>query len=141
MDVPKLESRLTRAKLRLGLVKDTVSDFIADKPAPVAFISVDLDYYSSTVDALRLLDAPEALLLPRVHCYFDDIMGLNCGDCNGERLMFFMAHLMHHSRYADFDGLAPLYDLSLQEESPRTGVVPLAAPGRASELQRTLRNA
>lgn len=176
MDVPKLKNRLTRAKLMLGLVKDTIGDFIAANPAPVAFISVDLDYYSSTVDALRVLDASEAMLLPRVHCYFDNIMGLSCGDCNGERLaikefnihhrtrqispiyglryvlpmpysgqvwteMFFMAHLMDHSRYADFDGLAPLYDLSLKDESPRPAVAAILSSARAVEVPGTMRDA
>lgn len=175
MDISKLEGRLTRARLRLGLVKDTVGSFIADKPAPVAFMSVDLDYYSSTGDALRLLDAPEALLLPRVHCYFDDIMGLSCGDCNGERLairefnaqhnnrqlspvyglryalptpycgpiwteMFFMAHLLDHSRYADFAALAPLYDLSLEEEAASTVAARVAPHDNGSNLHRTLPN-
>lgn len=151
MDVDKLRSRLTRARLVLGSIENTVPEFMQSGPAPIAFISIDVDLYSSTVHALRVLDADQNLLLPRIHCYLDDIMGLTCGDHNGERLAiaefntshemrkispiyglkyylpvqyaakkwtecFFMAHIFNHDRYGCFDGLAPLYDLSLASE-------------------------
>lgn len=86
MDVELLESRLERAKLLLGPVAETVPKFIDSGAAPVGFISFDLDLYSSTMDAFRLLDATEQALLPRVVCYFDDIIGFSHGDFNGERL-------------------------------------------------------
>jgi len=35
---------------------------------------------------LRVLDAKPSALLPRIYCYFDDIVGFNFGDYNGERL-------------------------------------------------------
>ena len=38
-------------------------------------MSFDVDYYSSTVDLLRIFDAHEEFLLPRVYCYLDDIIG------------------------------------------------------------------
>ena len=41
---------------------------------PIGFISFDLDYYSSTKKAFRLFDAPGYTRLPRVYCYFDDIL-------------------------------------------------------------------
>jgi hypothetical protein len=75
MDVEKLKSRLRSAKLVLGDVRDTVVTFGETDPAPVGFISFDLDYYSSTMDALRVLDLPFKNLLPRVFCYFDDVAG------------------------------------------------------------------
>lgn len=76
MDVEKLERSLTRAKLVLGNVRETVDGFIeTEKPAPVGFVAIDVDYYSSTVDVLRLFDAPEEFLLPRIYCYLDDIIG------------------------------------------------------------------
>jgi hypothetical protein len=86
MDVDKLKSRLTRAQLILGPVEHTVPQFMRSKPSAIAFISVDLDLYSSTIEALTLFDADQALLLPRVHCYFDDIIGFTFSDYNGERL-------------------------------------------------------
>lgn len=86
MDREKLEKRLKKAKLHLGMVEDTLEEFIRSQSAPVAFISFDLDYYSSTLHALKLLEADEKVLLPRIHCYFDDIMGATFSDFNGERL-------------------------------------------------------
>ena len=80
MDVADLRSSLKSAKLVLGNVKDTLSSFVADHdPAPIGAISFDLDYYSSTVDAFRIFDvAPEARL-PRILCYFDDIISSDLG--------------------------------------------------------------
>ena len=86
MDVEKLKKRLRRAQLVLGLVQNSIEDFIRSKPSPIAFVSIDLDLYSATVAALRCLNAAQELLLPRIHCYFDDIMGLTCSDYNGGRL-------------------------------------------------------
>ena len=98
METEKLRERLKRAQLMLGLVADTVEDFIQSEPPPAAFIAVDLDFYSSTIHALRLLDARQELLLPRICCYFDDIMGLTCGDCNGERLAISDFNSSHETR-------------------------------------------
>jgi hypothetical protein len=86
MDIARLRSRLTTAMLVLGPIAETLSGFCAARPAPVGFVSVDVDLYTSTVDVLRLLNADSALLLPRVYMYFDDIMGHTFSDCNGELL-------------------------------------------------------
>lgn len=76
MDVEQLRARLTRARLHLGDVGTTISAFADDDQAsPVGFISFDLDYYSSTVAALEVLELAPERLLPRVLAYFDDIVG------------------------------------------------------------------
>ncbi|QFT93933.1 hypothetical protein FIU86_13870 [Roseovarius sp. THAF9] len=76
MDVPKLKARLTAAQLVIGDVADTVEPFgQREGLAPVGFISFDLDYYSSTMAAFKIFDAETAKMLPRVYCYFDDIIG------------------------------------------------------------------
>lgn len=68
--------RLKKAKFVIGDVAKTVPRFCAEYgPAPVGFIAFDLDYYSSTVDALRLFEAGPEFLLPRIMCYMDDIIG------------------------------------------------------------------
>ena len=41
---------------------------------PIGFISFDLDYYSSSISAFRVFDGPAQRRLPRVFCYFDDII-------------------------------------------------------------------
>jgi hypothetical protein len=86
MDHGRLLAALSRASLRIGRVADTVPRFLAGGPAPVAFVSFDLDLYSSTRDALALFEAEHRLLLPRVLSYFDDIFGYSYNDYCGERL-------------------------------------------------------
>lgn len=86
MDRKELEKRLRRARLKLGLVEQTVPDFLVSNPAPVAFVSVDLDLYSSTKNAFKIFEMDERRLLPRVLCYCDDILGYTYSDYNGERL-------------------------------------------------------
>lgn len=76
MDEAALRARLRHAKLFIGRVEDTVAGFCArENPAPIGFVSFDLDYYSSTAAALRIFEAPSEHLLPRVICYFDDMVG------------------------------------------------------------------
>jgi hypothetical protein len=86
MDAERLRSKLSEAQLLLGPVAETVPEFIAARPAPIGFVSFDLDLYSSTTDALALFGAEESLLLPRIVCYFDDIVGFSHSDFAGERL-------------------------------------------------------
>ncbi len=86
MDVEKLQKRLKKAKLNIGLIDETIDDFIKSSPSPVAFVSIDVDYYSASMHAFRLLDANEKLLMPRIYFYFDDIMGPTKNEYAGERL-------------------------------------------------------
>lgn len=75
MDVDRLKARLTTAELILGDVARTSVEFISRGDVmPVGFIGFDLDYYSSTVHALRVFDGPTGTRLPRVLCYFDDVI-------------------------------------------------------------------
>lgn len=76
MDPDALRARLHSARVVLGDVRETIPAFVAEGAfAPVGFVSYDLDYYSSTVHAFALLDVPPELRLPRVFCYFDDLVG------------------------------------------------------------------
>lgn len=90
MDVAALKARLKTAKLVIGDVRDTLDTFFDQyNPAPVGAVSFDLDYYSSTVTALKLFDDAPSQFLPRVYCYFDDVFGGEGelhGDYTGERL-------------------------------------------------------
>ena len=107
MDQARLRSILRRAHLVIRTpVAETLPTFIAGSPAPVGFVSFDLDYYSSTMDAFRLFDAPSSMLLPRIHCYMDDIMGTTFGDCNGERLAISDFNTQHGATK-----ISPIYGL------------------------------
>jgi hypothetical protein len=86
MDPEKLKRRLKKSELHLGLVEDTVAKFVQSRPAPVAFIGFDLCFYSSTIKALRLFEAQQSLLLPRIYCFFRNVLACTAGDFNGERL-------------------------------------------------------
>ncbi len=78
MNVSALRARLSRAHLVLGDIRDTAPVFLRDyAPAPVGFAAFDMDYYSSTMDALGLFASASGhdYFLPRMQLYFDDING------------------------------------------------------------------
>lgn len=80
MDKAKLEERLQRSKLIIGPVEETLRSFLesfgsSNPPPPIGFISFDLDYYSSTVEAFHVFSGERTSVLPRVICYFDDVSG------------------------------------------------------------------
>tara|TARA_R110001599_G_scaffold184839_3_gene378983 strand:- start:10299 stop:11111 length:813 start_codon:yes stop_codon:yes gene_type:complete len=78
MDQATLERRLTASKLILGDVRETTKTFIKDYgPAPIGCVFFDLDYYSSTLPAFQVFDAPSERHLPRVACHFDDVSATN----------------------------------------------------------------
>jgi len=90
MDRQLIERRLKRAKLVIGDVKEKCPTFFQEyDPAPIGGILWDLDFYSSTRDAMRIFDAESSRFLPRVFMYFDDIIGDDlwlCNDFTGEML-------------------------------------------------------
>jgi len=74
MDRDALEKRIAgQAQLVLGDVSRTTAEWSADPGAPLGAIMFDLDYYTSTVAAFGLLTKQQ--VLPRIWCYFDDILG------------------------------------------------------------------
>ncbi|MDQ4121020.1 MAG: hypothetical protein M3209_06205 [Acidobacteriota bacterium] len=90
MDVPALKAKLKNSTLVLGDVRHTADTFFEEyKPAPIGFISYDLDFYSSTVAAMKMLEAGDEHYLPRLFCYFDDTVGTESelyNDFTGQRL-------------------------------------------------------
>ncbi|MGH9029294.1 MAG: hypothetical protein ACRDV4_06740 [Acidimicrobiales bacterium] len=98
MDEPALRGRLSRAQLALGPVETTVRAWAGAAHPPVGFVAFDLDYYSSTMDALCLFDAEDSALLPRVVCYFDDVLGYGWSEHNGERAAIANFNALHAQR-------------------------------------------
>jgi hypothetical protein len=86
IDVPALQRRLKRAHLVIGAVKCTVPSFIQSSPAPIAFTAFDMSFYSATTQALKLFEADEARVLPRIQCYFGSSMGHTYSDFTADRL-------------------------------------------------------
>jgi hypothetical protein len=76
MDQELLRTHLRPStRLLLGDVNVTLPELLVrqDTP-PLGFVAFDMDYYSSTRDALIMFEHPPATRLPRVYCYFDDIV-------------------------------------------------------------------
>jgi hypothetical protein len=74
LDLEELRQRLRRSELILGDVASTVPRFLESTAPPVGFVAFDLDFYSSTVQGLKLFESIDfERYLPRVLCYFDDI--------------------------------------------------------------------
>lgn len=102
MDYNELQKQLRFAKLVIGDIRETLGRFLSDyNPAPIAAVLWDFDYYSSTIAALRLFDADDEYLLPRIFNYFDDIVGSDIelhSDCIGERLAINEFNTLHDQR-------------------------------------------
>ncbi len=110
MDFDALKSRLQpTSQLTIGDIKRTIGDFLAMPHAPVGFVSFDMDLYTATRDSMALFRGavPLTQCLPRVVCYFDDIMGTTFGDLNGERA----AMLEYNRDHAPTRGISPVYGL------------------------------
>lgn len=74
MDEAGLRGKLgTETQLYIGDVKETIQG-LAQVSSPIGFVAFDMDYYSSTKSALAMFDLPPSTRLPRVYCYFDDIL-------------------------------------------------------------------
>lgn len=74
MNIEKLTRRLRTAKLIIGNIEETLDSFIEIyHPAPIGFISVDVDQYAGTTAILSFLESDDKNFLPRMNIYFDDI--------------------------------------------------------------------
>jgi hypothetical protein len=75
------------ARLVLGELKDTVPEFLRSVPreAPIGLVVVDVDYYSSTRDALAVFEGAPEQYLPRTQVYLDDVENPSHNSWCGER--------------------------------------------------------
>jgi hypothetical protein len=76
MDLERLKQSLPQfAELHIGDIEDTIPTFLSSvtADAPIGFVSIDVDYYSSARKALRVLLGAPNLYLPIVPVYLDDI--------------------------------------------------------------------
>ena len=65
-----------KTKIIYGDIAENVNSFTkicSDKLSKIGFISIDVDYYSSTIDALKVLSYEEFNYLSSVVMYFDDV--------------------------------------------------------------------
>jgi hypothetical protein len=111
MNREPLEKKLKHAKLIIGDVKDGCATFLRQyNPAPIGCMFHDLDFYSSTSDALKYLDVETSHFLPRVFMYFDDVIGNNvwlCNEFTGERLAIAEFNQNHQTKKISKNYSAP----------------------------------
>ena len=90
MDEARLRRELTaRTQLILGNVKNTVPEFVRSlQKCPIGFVAIDVDWFTSTRDALKILSDPGKSILRRVILYLDDTETLLYHRFAGEYLAF-----------------------------------------------------
>ncbi len=89
MDASKLRAKLPpNATLHLGEISDTVDAFLAALPSsePIGYVVIDVDYYYSAQDALRIFRGRPDQYLPMPLVYLDDIWCERHNSACGERL-------------------------------------------------------
>jgi hypothetical protein len=73
MDKTILDKKLNNTKIIIGDVKDTITKFMEDSnPAPIGVALIDLVYYTSTKNCLKIFNYNSSFYLPRVFVYLDD---------------------------------------------------------------------
>jgi hypothetical protein len=74
-DPDKLRAALPPfAQLIIGNVADTAPNFSGQYEHVIGFVAVDVDYYSSAIDCLKMLDGPAGRYLPCMPMFFDDVL-------------------------------------------------------------------
>jgi hypothetical protein len=77
MEAPdRLRSSLPpNARLILGELSLSIPEFLSTQPeqSPIGFVSLDVDYYWSSTEALKCFAGAAELYLPRVTIYLDDV--------------------------------------------------------------------
>jgi hypothetical protein len=108
MDPDRIRQMLPpNAHLILGELGETVPGFVAGLQAPIAFISLDVDYYWSARDALALCDGPPESYLPTTIVYADDIAFQSHSRWAGEQLAIREYNEEHELRKIErYDALA-----------------------------------
>lgn len=89
MDFEALRRALpAHGRLVIGPVRDTIPGFLdgVSPAAPIGFVAVDVDYYSSAVETLAILTGRADAYLPIVPVYLDDVAMDGANPWNGELL-------------------------------------------------------
>lgn len=74
------------ASVLWGDIAATLPPFMDSLDCPIGFVSLDVDYYSSTMEALKILDGPVELYMPWVVIYLDDVQYLEHNRFAGQLL-------------------------------------------------------
>lgn len=74
------------ARIIFGDISATLQTFAREHSTPIGFISIDVDYYWSTKEALQVLLFGPEKYLPMVYMYFDDVQDIDDNEFCGELL-------------------------------------------------------
>jgi hypothetical protein len=87
MDRAALVQQLpANAHLHLGQLTETIPEFLRTLTCPIGFAVLDVDYYSSSKEALMLFDGGPENYLPQTLLYVDDIEHMSHHPGGGELL-------------------------------------------------------
>jgi hypothetical protein len=144
MDVSRLRAALPAdVELVIGELKDTLPKWLESNEGkrPIGYISIDVDYYSSTMEALRVFEGEAASYLPWVVMYFDDIMFDEHNDACGELLAIKEFNARNEKRiiqhpefitskrvYKNAPWLKHIYYCHILDHPSRSAVVSTVAP-------------
>src|SRR5262245_1935210 len=112
MDQDRLRRRFQAAKALLGHIEETVPAFMKEDNPPIAFISFDLDYYSSTMARSRCSNPQITISCGASYAIFGSMVGgidRALGDFTGQSLAireFTTAH--DNIKVARVEALLPL---------------------------------
>jgi hypothetical protein len=101
MSIDRLQPALPEnVHLIIGDIAATVPEFLKQlgPSAPVGFVSLDVDYYSSSVDALTVFAGAPELYLPRTCMYVDDLEDPSHNSFCGEQLAIHEFNAGHELR-------------------------------------------
>jgi len=125
------------ARLILGDLSETMGDFVASitPDAPLAFVTLDVDFYSSTRHALDLLTGPPNCYFPYVNVYVDDValpthtryageqLAMSeFNDANDLRKLEFDRFLVHSRVFKHAEWLSHMYKLHVLDHPRRNDV-------------------
>ncbi len=86
VDVDTVRSTLKRARYLVGDIVDTLPLLLEPDLPPIGFVAFDVDFYTSTIDALQVFRLQSKTRLPRVLCYLDDVFGISDLTIMGESI-------------------------------------------------------
>ena len=89
MNKALLEEKIKgKATIIYGPIKEKITEFISNisEKAPIGFVAIDVDYYSSTKDVLELFKAKATCFLPLTYVYLDDVFMPHHNEKCGELL-------------------------------------------------------
>jgi hypothetical protein len=78
----------SNAQLLIGPLSETIPRALASitDRSPIGYVSIDVDYYSSTKEALEIFAGPPTKYLMTTFIYFDDVLGEEHNPWAGEQL-------------------------------------------------------